>query len=364
MNFLKTIFKKRDRPIKSYEDFWTWFQLKEKQFFNAVKNSKNLDRDFFDPLSAKLNEINEGYFYVTGMFDDNTAELIFTAEGTVHNIIFVEELVQAAPKIDGWLFTSLKPPMDISDVNIELSDYKFNDENLSFYYTELPEYPDEVEITVVYQDFDENDRSTIQNGVYIFLDHFLGELNFATTVDNLTVSGPLKNGPELVPIEKLKDYLVWREKEFVEKYEGIRHKTDEDNYAIFEATLESGKFIVGVINTDLLSWDRKSSHPWILNIAIGYQGQGENGLPDEDTYKLMTDIEEKVMDELKDSEGYLNVGRETTENLREIYFACTDFRKPSKVLHKIKNLYSDIIEIKYDIYKDKYWRSFNRFVKY
>ena len=67
------------------------------------------------------------------------------------------------------------------------------------------------------------------------------------------------------------------------------------------------------------------------------------------------------MQELKDVDGYLNIGRQTANGEREIYFACKDFRKPSKIFFKIQTNYSNSFEIDYDIYKDKYWQSFNRF---
>jgi len=48
-----------------------------------------------------LNQLREEIYSVTGMFDEDTVELILTAEGAVKNIPFVEELVGAAPRIDG-----------------------------------------------------------------------------------------------------------------------------------------------------------------------------------------------------------------------------------------------------------------------
>ena len=92
MSFLKNIFGKKDEPIKSYSDFWTWFQNNEKDFFAVVKNRKGIEKGFFDKLSPKLGELKDGYFYLTGMFDDNTVELVLTAEGNTRNIAFVEEL--------------------------------------------------------------------------------------------------------------------------------------------------------------------------------------------------------------------------------------------------------------------------------
>ena len=84
-------------------------------------------------------------------------------------------------------------------------------------------------------------------------------------------------------------------------------------------------------------------------------------MPNDETYKLLDEIENNISEELKDFEGYLKIGRQTAKNIREIYFACNDFRKPSKVLHKLEVEYADKFAISYDIYKDKYWQSFNRF---
>ena len=77
-----------------------------------------------------------------------------------------------------------------------------------------------------------------------------------------------------------------------------------------------------------------------------------NGMPNEKDYKLLDNIEEDIMQELKDSDGYLNIGRQTTKGDRDIYFACKDFRKPSNVFFKILQNYSNAFEIEYDIYKD------------
>ena len=363
MNFLKNIFGKKEEPIKSYTDFWNWFQKNERFFFKAVKENANIEKDFFSKLSLKLNELKDGFYYLTGMCNDKTAELVFTAEGAIKNIIFVEELVNAAPKIDGWLFTALKPALDINKVYIEMAGFKFNMENLSFYANSHEDFPDEIDISIVHNDLNAENKSAITQGTFIFLDNFLGELNFAVTIDLANVTGKENNQKELIPIEKLKDYLVWRQKEFIEKYEGSRYNTDDDTYSILEAKLKNGNPLIAAINTDLLRWENKASHPWILKVEIKYYGADNNGMPGNEIYKLLAVLENDLSGKLKDFEGYLNIGRQTADSAREIYFACKDFRKPSRVMHDIAGKYSSKFSITYDVYKDKYWQSFDHFVK-
>jgi hypothetical protein len=242
-----------------------------------------------------------------------------------------------------------------------MSGYRFDKDSLFFYSNDQPSYPDEIDLTVVHRDYQEADEDSITNGVYIFLDNYLGELNSVSSIDNLSVIGPQAAEQELVPIHKLKDFLIWREKEFLEKYEGRRYQTENDNYSSFKAELENGRMLLAIVNTTLLDWDAKASHPWIMTIEIMYDGDDNHGMPDQETYELMNELEDELLAELRDADGYLSIGRQTADNCREIYFACQEFRKPSKVAFRLIGQYAGRLDIRYDFYKDKYWKSFERF---
>jgi hypothetical protein len=361
MKFFKNLFNKKEEPIRTYTDFWNWFQQHEKTFFHAIKNRKDIENAFFNKISAKLDELKKEYFFVAGMYDSDTVELILTADGNINHIIFVEEIVAAAPNIKGWKFTALKPAIDIKEVNIEMSGYDFNANNIYFYENEIPDYPDEIDITIVHEDLTAENNSLVSNGTYIFLENYLGELDFLTLIDRIAIVEKKDAQKTLVPIDKLNSFLVWRQKEFIEKYEGVRYNTENDNYAMLEGELENKNHIFVVINSDLLKWDSKSSHPWISVLTFKYEGKENAGLPNEHDMQLLHTIEQEIMEELKDFEGYLNIGRQTAQNSREIFFASKDFRKPSKVFAHIKEKYEANFKIDYDTYKDKYWQSFERF---
>ncbi|HEX6431514.1 MAG TPA: DUF695 domain-containing protein [Niastella sp.] len=364
MSFFKNLFSKKEDPINSYTDFWTWFQLNESTFLDTVKNRSRIEKDFLNKLSPKLGELTDGLFFLTGMNDDNIAELIFTPDGNIKKIAFVEELVQAAPELPGWKFIACKPAFDQAGMRIKMDEYVFEKDNLFFYSNDHPDYPDEIDITIVYSDFYYLDEATIVNGTHIFIDNLLGELNAVTIIDNIKVIGKEGAEKELVPIDKLKDFLVWRQKEFLEKYEDQRHDTEHDSYSCLEATLKNGRPLIAIVNTALLDWDAKAIHPWIMTYKTKYYGNKNNGMPDAETLQLMTAFEDDISAELKDAEGYLNIARETADNKREVYYACKDFRKPSTVLPKMIEKYAGItgrLNITFDIYKDKYWKSFDRF---
>jgi hypothetical protein len=361
MSFVNKSDSQQENTIASYADFWQWFVQHEKEFFQVVKNHNDVAENFFEKLAPKLQALREGFYYLTGMHDEDTAELVLTADGVVKNVVFVEELVAAAPALSNWRFTALKPALDIKHNNIRMDEVEFTAENISFYANVYPEYPDEIDIVVVHHDLTEENEDIIRQGTYIFLDNYLGELNFIESIDSLTIVGKDEAEDELIPIAKLRDFLIWRQKEFIEKYEAVRYETEEDNYSAFEAELENGWPLFAIMNTDLLEWDGKASHPWILNVQVRYDGTETNGLPDEETYALLNELEDKLVAELKDVEGYLNIGRQTANNEREIYFACKDFRKPSKVAYQLQAEYDGKLDMHFDLYKDKYWQSFNQF---
>lgn len=343
-----------------YQEFWNWFTENSNSFHQAIKTREGLEENFFEKLTPKLNDLREGIYFLTGMMNETTAELILTPDGVVKNIAFVEELVNNAPQIPNWKFTALKPETNIENVGIQMDEFTFSPETISFYLNEHTEYPDEIDITIVHKNFNEENKEIIINGVYIFIDNYLGELNSVTTIDNITVIGENDAKQELISIDKLKDYLIWREKEFLEKYEGTRHNTEEDAYNSLQAELENGAPYIAIVNSTVLQWENKASHPWILSIEIDYEGD-ESGLPDEVTYDLMNDFEDEILQELIDSEGYLNIGRETADNLREIHFACKEFRKPSRALYNLISKFEGKLNVDFHIYKDKYWQSFQRF---
>ena len=290
MHFLKNIFNKKDEPIKNYSDFWNWFQSNENAFFNVVKNNKDIEKSFFDKLSPKLAELKDGYFFLTGMYDDNTVELVLTADGNIKNIIFVEELIEQAPEINGWKFTALKPALDIENVGINMAGYKFDSDNLFFYSNDDDDYPDEIDISIIHNDLTQENEQQIGNGTYIFLDNYLGELDFVNNIDNLKIISRREAQKELVPIAKLKEFIAWRQKEFIEKYSGVRYDTSEDEHSIMEAELESGNKLIAVINTQLLNWDSKASHPWIAVISFKYDGNYNNGMPGQNDYESLNQM--------------------------------------------------------------------------
>src|SRR5581483_753845 len=201
MSLLKKIFGKKEEAIHSYADFWNWFQQNEQDVQAVVRQRKDIEKKFFDVVSPKLAALKDGFYFLTNV-DDDTVELIFTADGNVKNMVFIEELVQAAPSIAGWRFIAHKSPTKLDGMEIRMGNLSFNSDNLFFYSNDNSQYSDVIDICIVHKDFTEENKAQIGNGTFIFLDNYLGEISFASNIDEINVTGS-EPGKELIPIHKL-----------------------------------------------------------------------------------------------------------------------------------------------------------------
>ncbi|MCU0451081.1 MAG: DUF695 domain-containing protein [Bernardetiaceae bacterium] len=369
MNFLKKLFgaapdaAPQAPPITSYADFWRWFRQHADQLAQVVKtkDQTTIVKGFVEVVGPQLDQLGPGYYFLTGMADEQTADLVLTADGSLKHIAAVEALAAAAPPIPGWQVTSLKPPLGHADFSLAMHGFAFEQEKIWFYGEEHPDYPDEIDITLVHENYTDEHRDAIAQGTCLFVENLIGELKFATLLDRIDFTAPAQATQPLVPIAKLDAYLTWRQKEFVEKYEGTRYNTANDQYAAMQGEVAEGKPLIAVINTTLLEWDAQASHPWVLVAILGYPPANEAGMADQASLVLLEAVEDELLDQLTDFDGYLNLGRQTANGEREIYFACKDFRKPGLVLPPIVQKYQGKLAIDFEIYKDKYWSSFARF---
>jgi hypothetical protein len=220
--------------------------------------------------------------------------------------------------------------------------------------------PDLIDLAFIHEDYLSSYHSMFMDGIYIFVNECLGEQNLMTMIDDLTIEGVDTCKTNLIPVSKLKQYLIWREKEFIEKTGHLRYLKEFNDFGYVEAELENGKTFISFVDRSLLKWDGKASHPWIVEIEIKYPGDRRNGMPGPVAIKLMHDFEEQLGFAITPELGYLNVGYKTADSLRTIYFACAEFRKPVRVIDHLITINTEIISVSYDVYKDKYWQTLDQ----
>jgi len=340
------------------KEFWTWFKDNAERFFQVVKLENKISANFINPVSEKLNALRNGYFLLAGMYSDDVAELIITADGDVRVIPFIEKLVNQSPTIHNWKITALKHPSERDDFAVNFSLASLSSDTLFFVFKEDKKYPDLIDIDVVHEDILDANKRLFEQGIFIFLENYIGEIQSIELIDSIEIKARHKAVGELIPISKLSSFLNWRRKEFVEKYDSVKHTTNEDEYTDYESRTNKGKTLIATINTHLLNWEHLAAYPWVAVIRLKYIGT--NGMPTIEEMEQLESIEDMLNEYLSEGLHCLNVGRETGDGLREVYFVCKGFRTPAIALDKVAKMQMSA-EIEFDIRKDKYWKLFNRF---
>ncbi len=98
MNFLKKLWQKNSGSSPE-EDFWAWFSANQSSFFATVKNddADYIHQHFLNKIEPRLQALNDKFYFEVGMFSDDVAEVVITAEGDIKSFVFVEALVAPFP---------------------------------------------------------------------------------------------------------------------------------------------------------------------------------------------------------------------------------------------------------------------------
>ncbi len=357
------LFNKNENPLEDspYSEFWNWFKLHSKEFHQIIKSGHEVEKRFVEDFALRLDQLDLQINFLVGLDADGDAELIFTPDGILKYVIHAEDLASSAPAISNWKFKALKRAMKINGFGVKSGDFYFNSENIQFYPNNQDQYPDEINLVFVYDQYHVEAHQELLNGVYIFLDNFLGEELIMEKIDHIELRGPGKDIDELISVEKLKDYIIWREKEFLEKYQQVNYNSLEDELTLFEGTVDQGIPMLSVINCKALEWEYKASHPWMLVIIQNYQPKDELGLPDDSSLNLFENIQSDMETLLPESAGYIQIGTETLDGRRELFIACREYRQATRMAKLIQQKYQQRMEIDFDIFKDKYWKTFNNY---
>jgi hypothetical protein len=360
-------------PNKSaYEYFWKEFMEEEAILYKEIRADKLIEGettplDFINGLLETFEGIHAHLHY------DKTkmAQILFSASQSIEKFVFVEALVQHAPKLKRWQFIPLALTPAPRQLTVSINETIKFDRNKLFFYPNLdPKFPDEVHIVVVHDDYGKEDPEAYHFGAAFLLGNDLGELAFAEQIDRLSVVGQAPPKTELIPLTRIDGYLKWRNKEFVENYEARWQKEDDPvivQIAGFlktdeEPTPESTKpQIMGAFNQTLLEWEDRAAYPWLLQLDIEFSAEPVEEI-DDDFKKYIEIIERELKEALEDKDEYVRIGTLDYGHYISFYYGCKEFREISKIIHEMMCFWENKYERRYEIIKDKYWRSFEKYI--
>ena len=338
----------------SAENFWSWF-LKNKSRFKKVLENSSQAQQFLDELIRNMKPFNPWFKALAGPYGENRSELIITSDGDIALFCKVEELVNAAPEMEDWKVTAHKPPMGLDRMKINMYGHEFSSDNMNFYPRLDPYYPDEIKLTITHPEYNEDEKDQFQTGGTVFIENALGEVNTATLIDSYEVGAIPNDDVELIPLNKMEEYLRWREKEFIEKYEKMEARKPEESFSVLESEDDGGQPVFATINTGYKNWEFRTAFPWLVQIDVDYKGN-EKGMPDKAQSQSLKEIEDHLLENLSATD-LIYVGHQTHKNRRTIFAYCSDYNIVSKQIHAYIDVSKWVFDIAFFIRKDKYWRN-------
>lgn len=159
----------------------------------------------YDELLQKLQEIDEGLFFEFAV-SPGDCELIVTAEGEKSLFSLVEEIVAAAPVIEGWRILALKPKLGFPG-SIVWDGCQVAIEEVVF--DPLENESDELGLRLLVPGLVDQDADRVHNALLRAIDHGLGEREFAEAVAYTEVAALEGAADEFIPLIDLESFIQW-----------------------------------------------------------------------------------------------------------------------------------------------------------
>lgn len=192
------------------QTFWVWFVENETRFRNIETRQKE---QLLDELQEHLHGFCDSLWFEIGGPPTGPRELIITAEGRTEFFPKVRELVEAAPKLDGWRFIAFKPAQGFDFVT-EYAGLTVSPKATWFMPLESRANPEALGLRIAHSHFEKSKEKTYLAATYLILEAGLGELDAAEKVQHVEVcaapSAPESAG--YIILHELPQYIRWREK--------------------------------------------------------------------------------------------------------------------------------------------------------
>jgi hypothetical protein len=198
-----------DSSVKAIDAFWDWFRLHLPEF-DALSDP---DAAFWDIAVGQLQQLDERFKFELSHPNGTVREFIITAEGRKEAFPLAEAIVARAPKIPGWSFIALKPPMGF-DFQTTYEGICFDPNSMRFRPLVNKSNPQNLGLRVGVPNLNPSIKRQADNAIFVILDTALGERAAALEIDYVEVA-PLPESPDsegYIELHKLPQYIESRER--------------------------------------------------------------------------------------------------------------------------------------------------------
>jgi hypothetical protein len=160
-----------------------------------------------------LKRVDRRLWFEVSEPDGGDREFIITAEGHTDAFPLVDTIVARAPRLAGWRFVALKPPMGFDFVTTYEA-IRFDPRSMWFLPLQISSRPHDFGIRVGVPNFSDAIERQASNAVEVILDTALGERAAALYIQHVEVSN-LPESPQAagyIELYELPSYIEWRKR--------------------------------------------------------------------------------------------------------------------------------------------------------
>jgi len=195
---------------EAIDEFWRWFQA-HRLDFGAVTGTTD---PFWAVAITELQRLDERLWFELSRPDDDDREFIVTAEGHEEVFPLAESIVARAPKVRGWQFIALKPPMGFDFVTT-YEGIRFDPRTMWFLPLNSSSHSHDLGLRIGVPNYARAIKRQAENAVLVILDTALGERAAALDIQHIEVSAlPKSSASEnYIELHELPNYIEWRKRQ-------------------------------------------------------------------------------------------------------------------------------------------------------
>jgi hypothetical protein len=188
--------------------FWEWFVEQD-----ASLSQVNTHRDpALDGLLSSLQRIDPSLFFEL-CSNATPHEFILTVQGDSSKYALADAVIAAAPTLENWVFSALKPPMGFG-FRTEYDGFVLDPATMWFLPMESPSNPTSIGLRIGIPDLDIDRLLDARNACLVVLDTALGERTVSTEIGHVEVVSlppdPANKG--YIELNELGSYLEWKKR--------------------------------------------------------------------------------------------------------------------------------------------------------
>ncbi len=189
--------------------FWSWFRENKR----AMDTLDDPDEPFWDVALAELAKVHPDLKFALSSLEGDAGgdrEFVLTASCDTDLFETVDTVIAAAPRLSGWQWVPLKPPMGFDFIS-EFEDLTLNPAEMWFFPMRDSARPRSLGLRIAVPGFTRRRADQYFDAVAIVLETGLGERAAASDLEHMEVVPipPNLKAEGFAPLTELPDYLEW-----------------------------------------------------------------------------------------------------------------------------------------------------------